>query len=1141
MRASGLDPGDQPLPPVSPYKWGSQGLPPLPAPEGLALASASANGSGDQQATPTNADDRNGSAIAVPSLNPAYGGPNNSVDYGAVDLGEGLHPVDPNPLSIIGQTLGNVASSAGAPAPVVRAATTTGDVLPYTLVGPGGLVSGAVGSAAYGAGAEAGHQLGVPDVPIIGNPVGALGGLIVPAAFDRAFSPDAAAIYKPKPGAEALPGVADAPYPFGPVGMPEGATLPPYANLDKNLGASPIPPAPPLTVEDAARGIGAKTPQEWAAVQGAQRAQELAALGHPPLPEGTIAPPPNPAWRLENQPWFQNAASSAGAGGEPEAGPVSPPAPTPEVGGYFRLDPRVPLLTEGQQGWVPDTGGFRYGNAGSPAVVETPGGLRIVPVTAPELTPSEAFTQRAPFTPEPAPGTAAPLALPPGRETPLALPSPPERLALPSAAGGWVPDGRGGFRQVTVNPADLPLQTPLTPGEIARGYLSPEAGAINARAAAARAYQDAFARANGGETPAAPHSEAYNQATSNLRDQGWTNVRDNIWQEPSGVNHAVNEDGSMQRLGPTGGSLEASAYADNNRGGGGQNGGHGGVTNGGGTGAETGGTGENTTPAPKGLDTNLWRNTLDLVDGLPKALLVGWHVVFGRQGIGYTTWHTGADVAGTILGRSKQRLAFPAFQNFGRALAHPDAVPEIERTLNAMPGITTGEAGKLASDFVKTQPSDYNPTVVRSLINKIPGLQRVAGASHVFMDSLRKVGYSNFYEDSQRLGLGQDNPNWYKDGWDAISHATGTLGSRETPAVANNIFLSPAYMVAQVKSILDPFIKSGGLVGQGGRPEAIKALIGLAGFGVVANAIGQYTGAQAFIGTKASDLTKTVGNYPGEALSNTIGVNPNIGKIVSIASNGAKTTVDPWAGYQALVKLFGNAYLDIKAGNPDALAAHTTAYLRGRFGPTTDVGVDLLFGRFLQSMNTQDIGMVKYLHTGDPKDITSGADWKGTPFSPKDLADPKVLNRIAPIGAAAIWSAAGGQLNDGKVTFSQPMRALLSVPSLFAVSSDTTQLRAGTNTKPLPPLPRAGFTQSPAGANAPAGTKPLPPLPKAATQPPFANPTPPPATRPLPPLPKAQPAPVASTPTSRPLAPLPSSQRSLYPQRQRQPRIFGAQ
>lgn len=385
-------------------------------------------------------------------------------------------------------------------------------------------------------------------------------------------------------------------------------------------------------------------------------------------------------------------------------------------------------------------------------------------------------------------------------------------------------------------------------------------------------------------------------------------------------------------------------------------------------GATGGGTTAPLPPRPAGVNQNAWQQAVAVIRQPERIVLTGAHV--GRVGVGSALSHP-TDAATALRG-------------YATALVNPEGARVLKAELNAKPFVGgDGPVGRRAIDFATNGPQ-LNKAIADKLLDSVPGvgaiLKRSGDAGSLYLSMLRDSEYNTAAQNIARL-LPSADDKFYRDTYLAISHGTGhsTGVGRGVMGAAQGVGVGPNAMLARFQNVLDVFTKSGAPVpwAQGGRAEAVRALMGTAGVIAATSAVGTLLGAQTNL---------PFGQDP-TGLTNRWGVTNALGKVVTFTPDKAfKTIYSGGSGYDTALRLFANAYLDLTGqGDPkhtplENLENHAAAWARGNVGAVGSVITDLLTGK----------------------------DWEGKPYDLNSLkaeAQQGFAGRVAPIAAKSLFDA----------------------------------------------------------------------------------------------------------------------------------------
>lgn len=380
------------------------------------------------------------------------------------------------------------------------------------------------------------------------------------------------------------------------------------------------------------------------------------------------------------------------------------------------------------------------------------------------------------------------------------------------------------------------------------------------------------------------------------------------------------------------------------------------------------------------------QNFLDAVNGGTSLVTFG-HSNIGRQGLPYAV----SDLLFNSVGRGKPSIWRQSLRNFYSVLKDPATVSGIKAGLEADPWIDARGLGGVPQslgiryeDFV-TRGAPSPDTLVKELMTK-SGLQgnRVSEATHLYIDSLRKTGYSKEAQDLWNMGA--RDPKDYRALFDTINDATGkgvprALGGGKVDVAGVNPMLSPGAVFGRFRSYLDPLVQPGSInpLDAGARSVAIRNLMGLG----------------TIVGTTGG-IAKLLGDDVNWD------INSPLGKIPVGAS-----TFDMSSGYGTVAKLALKGAAAIHSGDWTGLEKTVTDFLRGQLGPVPDIAVDTF----------------------------TGTDWQDKDFNLySELKSGNLASRFAPITVNAIKDAI-----EGNGTFKG---LAIGAPSLLAVGENTNLVTA---------------------------------------------------------------------------------------------------
>lgn len=297
-------------------------------------------------------------------------------------------------------------------------------------------------------------------------------------------------------------------------------------------------------------------------------------------------------------------------------------------------------------------------------------------------------------------------------------------------------------------------------------------------------------------------------------------------------------------------------------------------------------------------------------------------------------------------------------------------------------------------EFASYQPRNmgYNKqfqqptqTAIDRAVDTIPGLKASGRAVGQYLSSLRDLVYN---KEAQRLfDSGERDPASFKALYETLSHQTGFGMPGRGPATTP--LFSLQHFTGRWKALIDPLNKPGSInpLGVGARPAAIRNLLTIFGISAGITETAKALGLPTDIGSVKSPLGTVKLGY---------------------------TSIQPSSGYNSMVRLTEKLARAIAAGTGEAVGVNLgptigseglksviADYMRGQFGPVSDLGLNLL----------------------------TGQDWKGNKYNLLDEAKKNGLADLwAPIAAREIWDA---------VKANGPVGALEASPALGAETVST--------------------------------------------------------------------------------------------------------
>lgn len=364
-----------------------------------------------------------------------------------------------------------------------------------------------------------------------------------------------------------------------------------------------------------------------------------------------------------------------------------------------------------------------------------------------------------------------------------------------------------------------------------------------------------------------------------------------------------------------------------------------------------------------------YREVRDLVTS-PIQFATFGHAPVLRQGFGYALSHPSEAVG--------------ALRNLARVAANPDAAVAINEGLNAQPFVKAA----MDAGWFHEGTSDLPDTVVRRVINRVPGMQNSQQSARIYLTTLRKAGFENAAQALHASGV--TDPNEYKALWDVMSDVTGhgLRGSSLSVGGISPLF-SPQAMLGRFRGLTDTIIPDFAHPLAGGLPNplaptargiAVRNLLALGGF------------------TAAIE---------GTAKASGLNLNWDLGRTPLGKVQLGESTLDPTAGYSGIARMGYKLYEAAADGDKKAGVDTVLSYLRGQLGPVNDT-------------------VVSYL---------TGQDWQGKKFDIVQQAENGKLIKdlYEPIAAGAI---------EDSVKANGPIGALYAAPSLGAMSVETNLVTA---------------------------------------------------------------------------------------------------
>lgn len=258
-----------------------------------------------------------------------------------------------------------------------------------------------------------------------------------------------------------------------------------------------------------------------------------------------------------------------------------------------------------------------------------------------------------------------------------------------------------------------------------------------------------------------------------------------------------------------------------------------------------------------------------------------------------------------------------AFQNFFKVLQNPENLAALREGRDALPfvGAEDSEAAQMgvrAKDFITRQQSP-EPPFVDNLMAKL-GLRgnRIQQATSEYLSAMRDVGYNEIAQ--RKWDEGVRDPLAYKDLWEAVSHATGH-GLANRPQ-GPNPFFSANQLLAKWKTPLD-------------LTKATPAARGVAAKSLMADFVAGISFLKFAEMTGLGDVNWDI-NGPG-------GLRLKVGA----------STVDPFAGYGSMMRLFGRLYDAASSGEGQFQKTwdNLRQYGQGQLSPGYGFLLDALTGK----------------------------------------------------------------------------------------------------------------------------------------------------------------------------------------------------